>query len=62
MRGVGRDRELEILDRIEFPHSAGLFYTAITQFLGFHRYGEEWKMMGLAPYGKPTYVEQAAAA
>jgi carbamoyltransferase len=58
MRGVGRDRKLEILDRIEFPHSAGLFYTAITQFIGFHRYGEEWKMMGLAPYGKPLYVEQ----
>ncbi len=58
MRGVGRDRSLEILDRIEFPHSAGLFYTAVTQFLGFHKYGEEWKMMGLAPYGKPAYVEQ----
>src|SRR4029077_2673542 len=52
MRGVGRDRDLEILDRVEFPHSAGLFYTAITQFLGFLKYGEEWKMMGLAPYGR----------
>jgi carbamoyltransferase len=58
MMAVGRDRDIEVLDRIEFPHSAGLFYTAITQFLGFHRYGEEWKMMGLAPYGKPLYVEQ----
>ncbi len=58
MRGVGRDRTLDIIDRVEFPHSAGLFYTAVTQFIGFHRYGEEWKMMGLAPYGKPTYVEQ----
>jgi carbamoyltransferase len=58
MRGVGRDRKLEILDRIEFPHSAGLFYTAVTQFIGFHRYGEEWKMMGLAPYGKPAYVDK----
>ncbi len=57
MRAVGRDRKIEILDRIEFPHSAGLFYTAITQFLGFHKYGEEWKMMGLAPYGRPTYVD-----
>ena len=45
---------------IEFPHSAGLFYTAVTQFLGFHRYGEEWKMMGLAPYGKPTLRRAAA--
>ena len=58
MRAVGRGLDLEILDRVEFPHSSGLFYTAITQFLGFHRYGEEWKMMGLAPYGKPTYVEK----
>jgi carbamoyltransferase len=58
MMAVGRDRDIEVLDRIEFPHSAGLFYTAITQFLGFHKYGEEWKMMGLAPYGKPLYVEQ----
>jgi carbamoyltransferase len=60
MRAVGRDRDLEIIDRIEFPHSAGLFYTAITQFLGFLKYGEEWKMMGLAPYGRPAYVEQLA--
>jgi carbamoyltransferase len=58
MRAVGRGRQLEVIDRIEFPHSAGLFYTAITQFIGFHRYGEEWKMMGLAPYGKPTYVKE----
>ena len=58
MRAVGRDRKLEIIDRIEFPHSAGLFYTAVTQFLGFLRYGEEWKMMGLAPYGKPKYVDK----
>jgi carbamoyltransferase len=58
MRAEGRDRELDVIDRIEFPHSAGLFYTAITQFLGFHKFGEEWKMMGLAPYGKPTYVEK----
>jgi carbamoyltransferase len=58
MRAVGSDRELEVLDRIEFPHSAGLFYTAVTQYLGFLKYGEEWKMMGLAPYGQPRYVEQ----
>src|SRR6266700_1594009 len=57
MRAVGRDRDLEIIDRIEFPHSAGLFYTAVTQFLGFLKYGEEWKMMGLAPYGRPLFVE-----
>jgi carbamoyltransferase len=58
MRAVGRDRAIDVLDRVEFPHSAGLFYTAVTQFLGFHRYGEEWKMMGLAPYGAPRYVAE----
>lgn len=58
LRAVGRDRSLNVLDEVGFPHSLGLFYTAVTQFLGFHKYGEEWKMMGLAPYGKPTHVEQ----
>jgi carbamoyltransferase len=58
MRAVGRDRDLEIFDEVGFPHSLGLFYTAVTQYLGFHKFGEEWKMMGLAPYGKPSYVEQ----
>jgi carbamoyltransferase len=58
MRAMGRDRRIDVIDRIEFPHSAGLFYTAITQFLGFHKYGEEWKMMGLAPYGRPVYADK----
>ena len=57
-RAVGKDRELRPIDEVAFPHSLGLFYTAITQYLGFHKYGEEWKMMGLAPYGKPTHAEQ----
>ena len=58
MRAVGRDRDLGILDEVGFPHSLGLFYTAVTQYLGFHKFGEEWKMMGLAPYGKPLHVEK----
>jgi carbamoyltransferase len=57
-RAVGRDRDLQPIDEVVFPHSLGLFYTAITQYLGFLKYGEEWKMMGLAPYGKPRHVEQ----
>jgi carbamoyltransferase len=57
-RGLGRDRDLDVFDRIEFPHSAGLFYTAIAQFLGLHEYGEESKIMSLAPFGKPTYLEK----
>jgi carbamoyltransferase len=58
MRAVGRGIDLAPIDEVTFPHSAGLFFTAVTQFLGFHKYGEEWKMMGLAPYGKPTHVER----
>ncbi len=58
MRGVGRGGTIEPLDEVAFPHSLGLFYTAVTQFLGFHKFGEEWKMMGLAPYGKPSYVDE----
>lgn len=56
-RAVGRDRSIQVIDEVVFPHSLGLFYTAITQYLGFLKYGEEWKMMGLAPYGKPVHVE-----
>ena len=41
-----------------FPHSLGLFYTAMTQFLGFMNYGDEYKVMGLAPYGEPKYIDR----
>jgi carbamoyltransferase len=58
MRAIGRDRTIQPIDEVAFPHSLGLFYTAVTQYLGFQKYGEEWKMMGLAPYGKPRFVEQ----
>ena len=57
MRAIGRGLDLQPIDEVAFPHSAGLFYTAVTQYLGFHKYGEEWKMMGLAPYGKPRFAE-----
>ena len=56
--GVGRGNEIEILQRVYFPHSLGIFYQAITQFIGFPHYGDEYKVMGLAPYGKPVYLEQ----
>jgi carbamoyltransferase len=49
----GRDNTLEVLDRVLFPHSLGIFYTAVTQWLGFPKYGDEGKVMGLAPYGDP---------
>lgn len=57
MIGVGRGNQIEVLDSVDFPHSAGIFYTAFTQLLGFPHYGDEYKVMGLAPYGKPVYVD-----
>ena len=53
MLAVGRGNRFEILDRVLFPHSLGIFYTAVTQWLGFPKYGDEGKVMGLAPYGTP---------
>ena len=45
-----------MLERVYFPHSLGLLYLAVTQYLGFPKYGDEYKVMGLAPYGAPDYV------
>ncbi len=53
--GLGQGREIEVRDRVHFPHSLGLFYLAITQLLGFPRYGDEYKVMGLAAHGKPRF-------
>jgi carbamoyltransferase len=58
MIGVGKGNKISVLDSVDFPHSAGLFYTAFTQLLGFPHYGDEYKVMGLAPYGKPAYVDR----
>jgi carbamoyltransferase len=60
MSGVGKDRRIDIDRRIFFPHSLGLFYLAFTQYLGFPKYGDEYKVMGLAAYGKPTYMAEMA--
>lgn len=57
MIGVGRGNQIEVLDSVDFPVSAGLFYTAFTQYLGFPYYGDEYKVMGLAPYGEPKYTD-----
>lgn len=56
--GVGRGTGIEIEDRVHFPHSLGVFYQALTQFIGFPHYGDEYKVMGLAPYGEPRFLEQ----
>src|SRR5919202_4398734 len=55
---VGRGSSIEMLDKVYFPHSLGLLYTAITQYLGFPSYGDEFKVMGLAPYGRPEHVRE----
>src|SRR6266446_10679604 len=50
--------DIEVLDRVFLPHSLGSFYTMICEFIGYSKYGDEGKVMGLAPYGKDTYCEQ----
>ena len=56
--GVGTGVEMSLDGRVYFPHSLGIFYLAITQYLGFPKYGDEYKVMGLAPYGSPTRMEE----
>jgi len=56
--GVGRGHAIEVEGRVYFPHSLGVFYQALTQFLGFPHYGDEYKVMGLAPYGQPTHLAE----
>jgi carbamoyltransferase len=58
MIGTGKGNQIEVLDAVHFPHSAGIFYTSFTQYLGFPHYGDEYKVMGLAPYGKPLYEKE----
>ncbi|MCW3834867.1 carbamoyltransferase [Sphingomonas canadensis] len=55
--GVGRGATMQVEGRVYFPHSLGIFYQALTQYLGFPHYGDEYKVMGLAPYGQPTRVD-----
>ncbi len=58
MIGTGKGNKIEVLDTVIYPHSAGIFYTSLTQYLGFPHYGDEYKVMGLAPYGEPKYVDE----
>jgi len=58
MGGIGDRTNLDVLNAINFPHSLGFLYTAISQWLGFPKYGDEGKVMGLAPYGKPIYLDK----
>jgi len=56
--GIGKDAEIRRLGQVDFPHSLGFFYSAITAYLGFEVNEGEYKVMGLAPYGRPRFVSQ----
>ena len=58
MIGKGVGNKIEVIESQDFPISIGLFYTAFTQFLGFPYYGDEYKVMGLSPYGSPDYLKE----
>src|SRR4051794_34247795 len=58
MLAEGHRNRFEVLDRVIYPHSLGIFYTAVTQYLGFPHYGDEGKVMGLAPYGTPRFMDE----
>jgi carbamoyltransferase len=56
--GCGAGSRLDVDGRVFFPHSLGIFYQALTQYLGFPHYGDEYKVMGLAPFGNPRFMAQ----
>jgi carbamoyltransferase len=58
MWGTGKDNRINVMGSIAFPHSLGLYYTAVTQYLGFLKFGDEYKVMGLGAYGQPTHLEK----
>ena len=58
MTGIGKSGQIKILADVEFPHSLGIFYSALTQYLGFWNYGDEYKVMGLSAYGKPAFLDK----
>lgn len=53
----GQGEKLQLIEQIEYPNSLGMFYTAMTTYLGFRANADEYKVMGLAPFGKPVYAE-----
>src|SRR5437762_12227967 len=55
--GIGKDSRVDIHGELHFPHSLGLLYSAFTYYTGFRVNSGEYKLMGLAPYGEPTYVD-----
>ena len=58
MWAIGEGPKMKPLGEITFPHSLGMYYTALTQYLGFWKFGDEYKVMGLAAYGQPAYMDE----
>jgi len=58
MWATGEGHRLRVHGAIAFPHSLGMYYTALTQYLGFWKFGDEYKVMGLAAYGEPAYLDE----
>jgi carbamoyltransferase len=58
MWGTGLGNRMHIDGAIAFPHSLGMYYTAVSQYLGFRKFGDEYKVMGLAAYGEPAYLDE----
>ena len=58
MTAIGKGNKFDVLDEVNYPHSLGVFYSTVTQFLGFPNYGDEYKVMGLAPYGEAKYLKE----
>ncbi|MGH9747229.1 MAG: carbamoyltransferase family protein [Candidatus Acidiferrales bacterium] len=58
MWALGEGPRMKILGEITFPHSLGMYYTALTQYLGFWKFGDEYKVMGLAAYGQPEFLDE----
>ena len=58
MWGMGEGNRLQVEGSVAFPHSLGMYYTALTQYLGFWKFGDEYKVMGLAAYGEPAFLDE----
>lgn len=58
MWGTGNGHTMQVRGDVAFPHSLGIYYTALTQYLGFWRFGDEFKVMGLGAFGQPAYMEE----
>lgn len=58
MTALGEGPKMRLLGEVAFPHSLGMYYTALTQYVGFWKFGDEYKVMGLAAYGQPEFLEE----